>query len=189
MPCSPGPPSSWVPHHSAHPTAWQTPPAPSRAAPWLSPSRPGPRCPVVCPLATGRGASEGHVPGLRAGARGRSYGSNLKIVSTSSGRSERWQCCRQGCAALYLPGTTALLALVPYQPVLALCPALALAASGSGRGFVSNEPQGPPLKCPRGWVGGTGLPAAPSTAAGKLGKSRGSISPARENVCAGWERP
>lgn len=179
-----------MPHRSARPTAWQTPPAPSRAAPWLSPSRPGPCCPVACPLATGRGASEGHVPGPRAGAGGRSYVSNSNIVSTSSGRSEQRQCCRQGCAAPYLPGTAALLALVPFQPVLALCPALALAALGSGRGFVSNEPQGPPPEVPPGLGGGgTGLPAAPSTAAGKVGKSRGSISPARENVCAGWERP
>lgn len=161
MPCSPGPPSSWVPHHLAHPTAWQTPPAPSRAAPWLSPSRPGTRCPVVCPLATGRGVSEGHVPGLRAGACGRSYGSNLNIVSTSSGGSEQRQCCRQGCAALYLPGTAALLALVPFQPVLALCPALALAASGLGRGFVSNEPQGTPPEVPPGLGGGHGAASCP----------------------------
>lgn len=44
------PPSSWVPHHSAHPTAWQTPPAPSRAAPWLrQPSWP----PLPCRVPSG----------------------------------------------------------------------------------------------------------------------------------------
>lgn len=74
VPHNPGPHTSWVPHDLVYPIVWQTPPpfCPIPCSPWLRQS-PRPCCPVLCPLATIRGAPEGHLPGLRAGARGGSH--------------------------------------------------------------------------------------------------------------------